>query len=108
MLEVLAMKTFKLYEHYTSTVDKNLIICLDTEEINDKLYPSDYVYTEQDMYNIPHIHCDFIDTFSSKEKLVTLVTTYVTDNFYYKNEERKKQIITNFIKEVMAEVDKYN
>lgn len=60
------------------------------------------------MYNIPHIHCDFIDTFSSKEKLVTLVTTYVTDNFYYKNEERKKQIITNFIKEVMAEVDKYN
>ena len=102
------MKTFKLYEHYTSPVDKNLIICLDTEEINDKLYPSDYVYTEQNMYNIPHIHCDFIDTFSSKEKLVTLVTTYVTDNFYYKNEERKKQIITNFIKEVMAEVDKYN
>lgn len=102
------MRTYKLYEHYTSPVDKNLIICLDTEEINDKLYPSNYVYTEEDMCNIPHTHCDFIDTFSSKEKLVTLVTTYVTDNFYYKNEERKKQIITNFIKEVMAEVDKYN
>lgn len=102
------MKTFKLYEHYTSTVDKNLIICLDTEEICDKLYPSDYIYTEEDIYNIPHTHCDFINTFSSKEELVTLITEYVTDNFYYKDEEHKKQIITNFIEEVMVEVEKYN
>ena len=102
------MKTFKLYEHYTSPVDKNLIICLDTEEIEDKLYPSNYVYIEEDMYNIPHTHCDFINTFSSKDELVTLITEYVTDNFYYKDEEHKKQIITNFIEEVMVEVEKYN
>ena len=102
------MKTFKLYEHYTSPVDKNLIICLDTEEIEDKLYPNNYVYSEEDIYNIPHTHCDFINTFSSKDELVTLITEYVTDNFYYKDEEHKKQIITNFIEEVMVEVEKYN
>lgn len=89
------MKTFKLYEHYTSPVDKNLIICLDTEEINDKLYPSNYVYTEEDMYNIPHTHCDFIDTFSSKEKLVTLVTTYVTETFIIRMKNvRSKLLLT--------------